>query len=71
MPPMRPPIGTTAPTGWSIRPSVPADRRFDLDDRLVGLDLGDQLAGLDRVADSLEPFHQLAFADRSDRRTAW
>ena len=64
MPPMRPPMGTMAPTGWSIVLKVPLDWRLDLDDGLVGLDFGDQLAFLYRVADRLEPFDHGAFADR-------
>ena len=39
----------------SMAASVPAAGRLDLDHRLVGLDLGDELAGGDRVADRLQP----------------
>ena len=61
---MRPPIGTTAPTGCVDAGEDAGDRRLDLDHRLVGLDLGDELAGLDAFALGLRPAHDLAFADR-------
>ena len=60
---MRPPIFTTAPSGCLDTGEDAGHGRFDLDHRLVGLDLGDELAGLDAFAFLLGPAHDLAFAD--------
>ena len=49
------PTGTSAPAAWTISASVPDVERLHLDRRLVGLDLGDRVTALDRVADLLEP----------------
>ena len=42
--------------------------RLDLHGRLVGLDLGDYVAGLDRVALALEPLGEIALLHRGRQR---
>ena len=54
------PTATSSPASWTISASVPGGGRLHLDRRLVGLDLGDDVAAGDRVADPLEPAGHLA-----------
>ena len=56
------------PSATRILPSVPSSDGFHFHGRLVGLDLGDDVAGLDRVALFLEPLGEVALLHRRRQR---
>ena len=53
------PIATSAPSAATIAPSTPSTGDFDLHRRLVGLELDQRFACLDRVAGLLQPAQDL------------
>ena len=58
------PTATVSPSATSCSPISAGDRRGHLDRDLVGLEAGDRLVGLDRVAGLLEPLAERRLGDR-------